>query len=85
MPWSTDDYMRDNYTPTIQSDPVLTNSHETRSYRALNPLNAELLGTLASPPLNSWEGGGVKKTEYSVMLDLYEDTNRILAYEQIIT
>ena len=34
-PWSTDDYLRDNCTPTIQSDPVLTNSHETRSYRAL--------------------------------------------------
>ena len=34
-PWSTDDYLRDNYTPTIQSDPVLTNSHETRSYRVL--------------------------------------------------
>ena len=34
-PWSTDDYLRDNYTPTIQSHPVLINSHETRSYRAL--------------------------------------------------
>ena len=49
-----------------------------------HPLNAELLGTLASPPLNSWEGGG-EKNKYLVMLDLYEDTNRILAYEQIIT
>ena len=34
-PWSTDDYLRDNYTPTIQSGPVLINSHETRSYPAL--------------------------------------------------
>ena len=29
---------------------------------SINPFNAKLLGTLASPPLNSWEGGGVKKT-----------------------
>ena len=28
-----------------------------------NPFNAELLGTLASPPLNSWGGGGVKKNQ----------------------
>ena len=46
--------------------------------------------------LNSWahlhphrwipgKGGGWKKPEYFVMLDLYEDTNRILAYEQIMT
>ena len=33
-PWSSDDYLWDNYTPTMQSDPVLTNSHKTRSYGA---------------------------------------------------
>ena len=57
-------------------------------YLLINPFNAELLGTLASPPLNSWRGGGgrwYKKSEYFVMSDLYEDTSRILAYEQIIT
>ena len=32
--WSTDDYLWENYTTTMQNDPVLTNSHDTRSYRA---------------------------------------------------
>ena len=50
----------------------------------MNPFNDELLGTLASPPLNSC-GEGLKKAEYFVMSDLYEDISRILAYEQIIT
>ena len=47
----------------------------------LDLLNAEFLGTLAFPPLNSW-GGGFKKIEYFVMSDLSEETSRILAYEQ---
>ena len=33
---------------------------------AFNLFNVELLGTLASPPLNSWGGGGEKKSEYFV-------------------
>ena len=60
----------------------------TRRYSVLVLLTLLTLNSWAHLHPHRWipgRGGGWKNPEYFVMLYLYEDTNRILAYEQIIT